>query len=129
MRCWNWNGSNRFNLYRVMAVLVLCGTPGAEALGEDAPEVAAVAASAVQVVLLQIDSYPESQEIRTVLLKQEGVYRVQVRSETPKLITLEVDYSGDPTRLTAALKASIGDRYSIQQKSLPSVVTEINVAK
>ncbi len=129
MRCWSWNGLNRFNLYRIITALALCGTLGAEAWGEDAPEVAAVAASAVQVVLLQIDSYPESQEIRSVLQRQEGVYRVQVRSETPKLISLEVDYSGDPNRLTAALKASLGNNYSIQQKFLPSGVTEINVAK
>ena len=83
----------------------------------------------VQLVLVKIDSYADSKEIKNSLLKMEGVHAVDLQTEVAGLIRYHVAYSGAANRLAEQLTATLGQKYTITQKTLPSGVLEINVAK
>lgn len=84
--------------------------------------------SGIQIVLVKISSYTESQEIRNEILKISGVDSITTRSEAKELITLRILYSGPSENLIEALRTTFQGRYSITPKKLASGIVEINLS-
>ena len=106
---------------KIISLLVL--------IGGALPAPAQVAARAIQIVLVKIDSYAEYKEIQETVQKTEGVYELTPRTETPGLITLDVEYAGDSQQLTELLEQSLGKKYTISRRTLPTGISEINISK
>jgi len=88
-----------------------------------------IATRAVHITLVKIRSQDEFKEVTQAVRKVEGVLAILPMSEAPGLITLGVDLAGKADTITEALEKNFAGKYSISQRTLPTGVIEINVAK
>ncbi|HSA60096.1 MAG TPA: hypothetical protein VLJ37_10480 [bacterium] len=79
------------------------------------------------VTLSGITSFQDFQELRAGLLKSEGVSKVNLVSEAPGLITLNVTYAGEAVSLIDKLSSFFPKKYNMKEKRLPGGGTEVSV--
>ncbi len=71
---------------------------------------------AISVTLEGITSYNDVLELKTGLLKSDGVDKVTLDTEAPGLITYTVRYAGEPKSLIEKLGGFFGKKYRIKEK-------------
>jgi hypothetical protein len=86
------------------------------------------ASIALRVVLINITSYHDMQEIRAALSQAESVTRITLDSEAPGLITYNVRYAGEPLGLIDKLNVFFSKKYTITQKNISSGTAEIDIS-
>lgn len=70
----------------------------------------------IRVTLEGITSYNDYLELKTALLKSEGVDKLVIESEAPSLISLSVRYAGEPKSLIDKLNGYFSKKYRIKEK-------------
>lgn len=82
----------------------------------------------LRVVLINITSYRDMQEIRAALAQAEGMQRITLDSEAPGLITFNLRYAGEPLSLIDKLNLFFSKKYNITQKNISSGTAEIDIS-
>jgi hypothetical protein len=83
----------------------------------------------ITVALVGITAYQDSLEIKTGLLKTEGVQKVSVDTEAPGFITYKVTYAGEAMSLIDKLSNFFPKKYDFREKRLPGGGTEVDVSR
>ena len=111
MRCWRSRGSSRFGRFgRRARSAVFLGV-------------------LFRLVLIDLTSFPDIQEIRSALQKADGVEKVTPVEEAPGVITWEVQSDAELVSLVEKLTGIFGTKYTFRQKTLSNGTVEINVTK
>ena len=82
----------------------------------------------IKVILVGVTSYNDYLEIKTGILKSEGVDKVILDAEAPGLVSLTVKYAGEPNSLIEKLTAFFPKKYSMKEKRSSAGGTEITIA-
>ena len=109
-------------------LLVLSGTSLARPQEDVGQENHSEATINIKVTLIGVTSYNDYLEIKTGLLKSEGVDKVILDAEAPGLVSLTVKYAGEPNSLIEKLTAFFPKKYSMKEKRSSAGGTEITIA-
>jgi len=82
----------------------------------------------IGVTLSGITTYNDFLEIRTALLKTDGVDRVILEAEAPGLISMTVRYAGEARGLIESLSTFFPKKYKFTEKTLKTG-SELNITK
>lgn len=124
MLSWKSKGLSLFGFWIVSFFFLVSPT----SWGEEAKDLP-VATLGLQVTLVGITAYGDFQEIRAALSQSEGVGKLSLETEAPGLVTFSIRYSGEPRSLIEKLHAFFPDKYTLQEKHLPSGAREITVSR
>lgn len=128
MSSWRSSGS-KISGFCVASLILLFLIPDSFGRsGEVGEESHGGATISIKVSLIGVTSYNDFLEIKTGLLKSEGVEKVTIDSEAPGVIGLSVRYAGEPKSLIEKLAAFFPTKYRMTEKRLPRGGTEINIA-